>query len=146
MIFSDTERDYLTEHSLGRLATLSPDGSPQVQPVALWFDATAETLHLGGPALVKSRKYRNVQGDPRVSYVLDDQSEIPNALGQTGRGIEIRGIAEIVFLDPPLHPEFDHETLRIRPLRVISWNLEPVDPAASGPLAHLQGYHARDIT
>ncbi|MEU8148916.1 pyridoxamine 5'-phosphate oxidase family protein [Nonomuraea sp. NPDC048901] len=127
------------------MATLAPDGSPHVQPVAIWFDPETEAVRIGGPELTKSRKYKNVLADPRVSLVIDDQSPTPNTLGQTGRGIELRGHAEILFLDPPLHPAFDHETLRIRPHRVIAWNLEPISSPSFGSGFHLQGYNSRDV-
>ncbi|WP_344831294.1 PPOX class F420-dependent oxidoreductase [Actinocorallia longicatena] len=145
MIFTAGERAYLADHGLGRLATLAPDGSPHLQPVAVWFDPATETVRIGGPELTRSRKYRNVLADPRVSLVIDDQSPTPNALGQTGRGIELRGIAEIVLLDPPLHPAFDRETLHLRPRRVIAWNLEPITGPSSGTGSHLSGYHSRDV-
>ncbi|MEV0826686.1 PPOX class F420-dependent oxidoreductase [Nonomuraea rubra] len=145
MIFTDGERAYLSGQGLGRLATLGPDGSPHAQPVAIWFDPETEAIRIGGPELTKSRKYRNVLADPRVSLVIDDQSPTPNALGQTGRGIELRGHAEIVFMDPPLHPDFEHETLRIRPHRVVAWNLEPITNPSFGSGSHLQGYNSRDV-
>ncbi|MER6514814.1 PPOX class F420-dependent oxidoreductase [Nonomuraea sp. NPDC001636] len=145
MIFTDSELAYLSEQELGRLATLGPDGSPHSQPVAIWFDPATETVQIGGPELSKSRKYKNVLADPRVSLVIDDQSPTPNALGQTGRGIELRGHAEIVFLDPPLHPAFDHEALRIRPHRIVAWNLEPITNPSFGSGSHLQGYNSRDV-
>lgn len=145
MILSESERAYLAERGLGRLATLGPDGAPHVQPVALWFDAATETVRIGGPDLTRSRKYRNVLADPRVSLVVDDQADTPNALGQTGRGVELRGTAEILVLDPPLHPAFAPETLHVRPRRVIAWNLEPVTDPAPGTAWHLRGYRARDV-
>ncbi|MFI6180197.1 PPOX class F420-dependent oxidoreductase [Nonomuraea sp. NPDC051191] len=145
MIFTGGERAYLSNQGLGRLATLAPDRSPQIQPVAIWFDPENETVRIGGPELTKSRKYKNVLADPRVSLVIDDQSATPNAIGQTGRGIELRGHAEILFLDPPLHPAFDHETLCIRPHRVIAWNLEPISDPSFESGSHLQGYNSRNI-
>lgn len=104
MVFTDAEYAYLAGHPLGRLATIGPDGAPQVQPVALWLNDAAGTIDIGGPELARSQKFRNVQADPRVSLVVGDQAETPNRIGQTGRGIEVRGQAEIVTLDPPLIP------------------------------------------
>jgi PPOX class F420-dependent enzyme/OxyR family protein len=97
----------LAGHTLRRLATIGPDGAPtQVHPVALWLNADTGTIDIGGPVLTRSQKFRNVQADPRVSLVVDDQAETPNPIGQTGRGIEIRRQAEIVTLDPPLIAAF----------------------------------------
>jgi pyridoxamine 5'-phosphate oxidase family protein len=78
------------------LATIGPDGAPQAHPVAFWVGPDTAVIKMGGPELSRSQKYRNIQADPRVSLVVDDQSETANPIGQTGRGIEIRGIIEIV--------------------------------------------------
>ena len=145
MAFSDEEYAYLAAHPLGRLATIGPDGAPQVHPVALWLNGEAGTIDIGGPALPQSRKFRNIQADPRVSLVVDDQAEAPNPLGQTGRGIESRGRAEIVALDPPLLAAFSSETIRVRPHRVISWNIGEFVPSP-GRLPHLQGYSSRNVS
>jgi len=145
MVFTDAEYAYLAGHPLGRLATVGPDGAPQVHPVALWLNEAAGTLDIGGPALARSQKFRNVQADPRVSLVVDDQAATPNPIGQTGRGIEVRGQAEIVTLDPPLTPGFSSETLRIFPHRIIAWNIGEFAPAP-GRLPHLQGYNSRNVS
>jgi pyridoxamine 5'-phosphate oxidase family protein len=145
MIFTDSERGYLAERRLGRLATIGPDGAPQAHPVAFWLDEAAGAIDIGGPALTASQKFRNVQADPRVSLVVDDQADVPNPLGQTGRGIEVRGRAEIVTLDPPLIAAFSGETIRIRPRRIITWNIGELGPASPGRPAHLRGYRFRDV-
>ncbi|MFC4119957.1 PPOX class F420-dependent oxidoreductase [Nonomuraea zeae] len=146
MIFTDAELGYLSEHPLGRLATIGPGGAPHVQPVVVWVNAGTGTIDVGGPELARSQKFRNARADPRVSLVVDDQAETPNSIGQTGRGIEIRGSVEIVSLDPPLHPAFDSETLRIHPHRIVAWNIDAPIPDASGRPAHLHGYNSRDIS
>jgi pyridoxamine 5'-phosphate oxidase family protein len=146
MIFTEAEQTYLAEHRLGRLATIGPDGAPQVHPVAFWLNAGTGTIDIGGPAVTRSQKFRNVQADPRVSLVVDDQAETPNPIGQTGRGIEIRGQVEIVTLDPPLIAAFSNETLRVRPRRIIAWNIGAFGPASPGRLSHLQGYNSRNVS
>jgi pyridoxamine 5'-phosphate oxidase family protein len=146
MIFTDAEHTYLAGHPLGRLATIGPDGAPQIHPVAFWLNDGTGTIDIGGPALTRSQKFRNVQADPRVSFVVDDQAETPNSIGQTGRGIEIRGQAEIVTLDPPLIAAFSNETLRIHPHRIIAWNIAAFGPASPGRLQHLQGYNSRNVS
>jgi pyridoxamine 5'-phosphate oxidase family protein len=144
MVFADAEYTYLAEHPLGRLATIGPDGAPQIHPVAFWLNDGTGTIDIGGPALTRSQKFRNIQADPRVSFVVDDQAGTPNPIGQTGRGIEVRGHAEIVMLDPPLIAAFSHETVRIHPRRIIAWNIGEFAPAP-GQLPHLQGYNSRNI-
>jgi pyridoxamine 5'-phosphate oxidase family protein len=145
MIFTDAELEYLTEHPLGRLATIGPNGAPQVHPVAFWVNTEVGIIEIGGPELSKSQKFRNVKADSRVSFVVDDQSAIPNPIGQTGRGVEIRGQIQIVTKDPPLIPGFSHEMLQLRPHRIISWNVGEFVPDGSGRSSHLQGYDSRDV-
>jgi pyridoxamine 5'-phosphate oxidase family protein len=145
MTFTDAEYAYLAGHPLGRLATIGPDGAPQAHPVALWLNEAAGTIDIGGPELARSQKFRNVQADPRVSLVVDDQAATPNAIGQTGRGIEVRGHAEIVTLDPPLIPGFSSDTLRIHPHRIIAWNIGEFAPSPGQP-PHLQGYNSRNVS
>ena len=146
MIFTDDEYAYLAGHPLGRLATIGPDGAPQIHPVAFWLNDGTATIDIGGPELARSQKFRNIQADPRVSFVVDDQAETPNPIGQTGRGIEVRGHAEIVTLDPPLIAAFSNETLRIHPHRIIAWNIGEFALAPPGRLAHLQGYNSRNVS
>ena len=145
MVFTDAELQYLTEHPLGRLATIGPDGAPQVHPVAFWVSPDGGTIQIGGPDLAKSQKYRNIERDPRVSLVVDDQSETPNPLGQTGRGIEIRGRIEIVTQETPLTPGFSCETFDLYPHRIIRWNIGRFVPTGSEQPTHLQGYNSRNI-
>lgn len=127
MTFTERETRYLTSQSLGRLATVRPDGAPQNSPVTFWFDAATGTIDIGGPALSRSQKYRNVQAQPEVSFVVDDlipAGEPSGPGGQRGRGLEIRGRAELLTVDRPLLDGFSAEVIRIRPRRIISWNVD----------------------
>ncbi|SDJ73561.1 pyridoxamine 5'-phosphate oxidase family protein [Nocardioides sp. YR527] len=145
MTFTHAEFEYLTAHPLGRLATIGPNGAPQAHPVAFWLHPDGRFVVMGGPELSKSQKFRNIKADPRVSLVVDDQSATPNPIGQTGRGIEIRGRALIVTTDPPLIPGFSPETFQLHPRRIITWNIEEFGTAGTPRLEHLQGYSARDV-
>ncbi|MDQ4119385.1 MAG: pyridoxamine 5'-phosphate oxidase family protein, partial [Actinomycetota bacterium] len=46
MAFSDQEIEFLRSQPMGRLATVDPDGQPDVVPVAVEFDG--EHLWVGG--------------------------------------------------------------------------------------------------
>jgi pyridoxamine 5'-phosphate oxidase family protein len=146
VVFTEAEIKYLREHPLGRLATIGPDGAPQVHPIAFWVDWEIGVLKIGGPELAKSQKFRNVRADSRVSLVVDDQSETPNPIGQTGRGIEIRGEIEIVNPEEPLVPGFSTETMHLYPKRIISWNIEEFQHGYSDGPSHMRGYNSRDVT
>ena len=127
MTFTETERAYLIAQELGRLATIGPTGAPQVQPVAFWVND--HTIDIGGPSLPQSRKYRNIQADPRVSFVVDDNAPEPvGPGGQRGRGLEIRGTAELITVDAPLLDGFTKDLIRIHAHRIVAWNIDGPGP------------------
>jgi pyridoxamine 5'-phosphate oxidase family protein len=71
MACSDEELAYLRSQRLARLATVAPDGQPDVVPVGFEFDGTH--IYVGGMDPVKTRKYRNVEaGNTKVALVIDD--------------------------------------------------------------------------
>ncbi|SFO83938.1 PPOX class F420-dependent oxidoreductase [Amycolatopsis rubida] len=124
-VFTANEQTYLDSQSLGRLATIAPDGAPQARPVAFVHNREHDTIDIGGHNLVASRKYRNIQADPRVSLVIDD---LASTTPWNPRGVEIRGTAELLAAEPP-RPGFDAALIRIRPVRVLAWGLD-TDPFA----------------
>ncbi|MFE4019064.1 PPOX class F420-dependent oxidoreductase [Streptomyces sp. NPDC059101] len=131
-VFTPKERAYLADQPLARLATTGPNGGPQVRPVGFVLNDD-DTLDIGGPALSRSQKYRNAQARPEVSLLVDDMAPADDPIAPGwGRGVEIRGRAELLTLDtPPMAPEFfSNEVIRIHPHRVIGWNLEPDDGRA----------------
>lgn len=129
MTFTPTELAYLIDQPLGRVATIGPRGEPQVNPVAYWVDTDAHTIEFSGPFLANSQKFRNLTADDRISFVVDDIADHPvGPGGQTGRGIEIRGRAELVRLQQPPREGFSRELVRIHPRRVVAWNLDGPGP------------------
>lgn len=78
------ERDtFLTTQPICRVATVGPSGRPHVS--ALWFvwDGTALWLN----SLVRSRRWTDLEKDPRVSVIVDEGST--DFLGL--RGVELEG-------------------------------------------------------
>jgi PPOX class probable F420-dependent enzyme len=78
-------RDLLTKKTFAHLATLMPDGSPQVTPV--WFDFA------GGFLLINSAKGRikdkNIRRDPRVGMSILDPDDPYRHLAIRGKVVEI---------------------------------------------------------
>ncbi|MEV5596992.1 PPOX class F420-dependent oxidoreductase [Streptomyces sp. NPDC052496] len=132
MALTSTERACLATQQLARLSTIGPDGGPQTRPVGFVLNDD-DTLDIGGPRLSASQKYRNAAARPQVSLLIDDMTpaDDPVAPGW-GRGVEIRGRAEVLTLDaPPMAPEFfSNEVIRVHPVRVNSWHLEADGGAA----------------
>jgi pyridoxamine 5'-phosphate oxidase family protein len=126
MIFTAAERAYLDSQQLGRLSTLGPDGAPQTRPVSFRVNDDG-TIYIGGPDNETTRKYKNVQARPEVSFVVDDLMGPDEMKPGFGRGVEVRGRAEVVTLEEsPIAPGFfSNEMIRVHPKRIISWQLEP---------------------
>ncbi len=131
MVFTDAERDYLSGRLLGRLATIDPDGTPQVRPLGFRLNADG-TIDLGGPRVASTRRYRNVVANPRVGFIVDDLT--PDEPGEIrpgmGRGVEVRGRAEALSVDdPPGAPGMaGSDIIRVRPERILSWHIDPENP------------------
>jgi pyridoxamine 5'-phosphate oxidase family protein len=121
-ILTEAEISYLAAQPLGRLATVSPDGTPQVKPVGFRYDPDLGVIDIGGHDLAASTKFRNVLAGSRAALVVDDLvSREPWRV----RGLEIRGDAEALTDQEPFRPGLAREVIRIHPRRVISWGIEP---------------------
>jgi pyridoxamine 5'-phosphate oxidase family protein len=120
MIFTPAELDYLATQHIGRLATVSPDGQVQNNPTNFFLDATGGTIVIGGGALGRSKKFRNVQRGSTVAFVVDDLATVDP---WAPRGVEIRGTAvALTDQEPPL-PGLSRETIRITPTTIVTWGL-----------------------
>jgi pyridoxamine 5'-phosphate oxidase family protein len=120
--FSQAEIAYLKGQRLGRLATVGPNSQPHVVPVSFRFNPEHDTIDIGGHGFAKRKKYRDVLGNPRVAFVIDD---IVTVQPWTVRGVEIRGEAEVLTTGgTELGPGFDPEMFRIKPKRIISWGID----------------------
>jgi pyridoxamine 5'-phosphate oxidase family protein len=121
-IFTTEEIDYLQSQRLGRLATVGADGQPHVVPVGFRYNPDLDAIEIGGHGgFTLRKKYRDVQQQPRVAFVVDDITSInPWKV----RGIEIRGTAEILKTGgASIGPGFDPEMFRITPQHKHSWGL-----------------------
>ncbi|MGH3762568.1 PPOX class F420-dependent oxidoreductase [Actinophytocola sp.] len=128
MALTDAEISYLASQPLGRLATMSPDGSPQVNPVGFRYDAELGVIDIGGHDLTATKKFRNVAASGRAALVVDD---LVSRQPWRVRGVEIRGKAE-----PLDGSRGGSPVIRIHPRRVISWGVEPGQ----------QGMRGRDVS
>ena len=81
---TDDQIALLRERTLAHVATVMPDGSPQVTPV--WVDTDGEAVLFN--TAVGRVKQRNLSRDPRVAISLADRND-------DHRTVVIRGRAEI---------------------------------------------------
>ncbi|MGC4994518.1 PPOX class F420-dependent oxidoreductase [Nocardia salmonicida] len=133
MSFSEIELAYLSTPRLARLATVTKAGRPNLVPVSFRLNADG-TIDIGSPN-PNAQRYRNIRVNEYVSLVVDDMT--PNDPSEVkpgwGRGVEIRGVAEILTVeDVPVAPEwFCHEIIRVHPRRIHSWHIDPANPDGS---------------
>jgi pyridoxamine 5'-phosphate oxidase family protein len=112
MSLSNAELAYLGTQRLGRLATMQPDGTLQVSPVGFRYNHRAGTIGIGGLNMASSRKFRNVAGNGRVAFVVDDIASIDP---WRVRCLEIRGHAEAIAAPADSAAPIDGAIIRIHP-------------------------------
>src|ERR1700733_11234047 len=133
MILTDAEQRFLARQPRGHLATVGPDGTPQVKPLGFTYNAALGTIDIAGWNMAGSAKYHNVRANPRVAFVVD---EVIAPTMEGAHFLEIRGDAETAVGTHDLAGHLAPEIIRIRPRRVVSFNVDPDHP----------GFAARDIT
>ena len=89
-IIPDSHRDLLASTAVANVATVGPDGAPQVNPV--WFDWDGTNLRFG--QLTTTQKVRHLRREPRIAVAIVDPAN-------PARYLEIRGVARLVP-DPEL--------------------------------------------
>ena len=120
-VFLPEEIAYLQSQRLGRLATSTPDGHPHVVPVSFRYNPDLDAIEIGGHGFAGRKKYRDVQRNPHIAFVVDDLASVNP---WRARGIEVRGEAEMLPTGgETIGPGFDPEMFRIRPRRIVSWGL-----------------------
>src|ERR1700724_2524964 len=103
IMFSETEVEYLKSQRLGRIATVSSMGQPDVVPVGFEFDGKYFWIGSGTQEIfLASKRYKNVQkGNRKVAMVIDD---VESVNPWKPRQIKIYGIAEIMDHDGKVGP------------------------------------------
>lgn len=87
--------DLLESTALAHVATVGPDGAPQVNPV--WFDW--DGAHVLFSQTTTRQKYRNVQREPRVALSIVDPANPYRYLEIRGRVAEIRPDPDYTFIN-----------------------------------------------
>jgi pyridoxamine 5'-phosphate oxidase family protein len=132
MTFSDAEVRFLARHPRGHLSTLGPNGTPQVKPLGLIYNPSLGTIDITGFNMAGSAKYRNLQANPNVAFVVDEVTE------QSMDGahfLEIRGVAETAVATEDPQGHLAPEIIKIHPRRIVSFSVDPDHP----------GFAARDV-
>lgn len=141
MIFTDAELAYLENQVVGRLATMQPDGTLQVNPVGFRWNPDTGTIDIGGFGMSRSRKFRNVAHNGKAAFVVDD---VASTDPWRVRFLDIRGPAEAIekpatAIDIPGNE--DPAIISIRPRRIIGFAIENQDLEP-----HQTEANARDVS
>jgi PPOX class probable F420-dependent enzyme len=138
---SAEERDaFLAEERTCRVASIGGDGAPHVTP--LWFAWDGTRLWL--TSIVHSQRWADLQRDGRVSVIVDAGRDFMEL-----RGVEIRGVAEVVgevprtgepvaaleeperlfgakYANGQMGHDGRHAWLRITPHKIVSWDFRKI--------------------
>ena len=87
--------DLLQSTTLGHLATIGPDGRPQVNPV--WFLCDGEHVLLSVKA--NTVKYRNLRRDPHLAMSFADPGNPIRYLEVRGEVVEFRLYLDLTFVN-----------------------------------------------
>jgi pyridoxamine 5'-phosphate oxidase family protein len=110
-VFTDAEVAYLHRQRIGRLATSSASGMPDV--AAVTYSLEGDSIVSGGYDITKTVRFRNLLANPRAVIVVDDLAATDP---WTPRGVKIRGAATLEEVARVLH-------IRIVPEVVWSWGI-----------------------
>jgi PPOX class probable F420-dependent enzyme len=127
-VLSDEQKKFFRKPNFGHLATLEPDGSPQVTPV--WIDVDGDFILIN---TAKGRKkVRNVKRDPRVSVEVVEQENPYSMLSVKGTVVDITADGADAHIDamakkylgqdsyPFRQPGEERLIMRIQPEKVIA--------------------------
>ncbi len=131
------ERDtFLREHRTCRVATSGANGAPHLS--ALWYVWDGKALWLN--SLVKSRRWTDIDRDPRVSVLVDAGDDFSDLCGveiigtatpvgevpRTGDPVDELTAPEAAFGDKYAGGRFGydgrHAWLRVDPVKIVSWD------------------------
>jgi len=121
-VFTEAEIVYLTEQTMGRMATIGRDGQPHVAPVTYVYNASEDAIDIGGIDFANTKKWRDAKQNSKVTFIVDDFS--PTA----AHAVEVRGEAEAHEAGGAVinarFPQFVEQFIRLRPKRIVSWGLD----------------------
>jgi PPOX class probable F420-dependent enzyme len=94
-VIPEQYRDLLESTALAHVATIGPNGEPQVNPV--WFGWDGERLRFS--QTTGRQKYRNVQRDARIALSIVDPANPYRYLEVRGRVVAIEPDPELAFIN-----------------------------------------------
>jgi pyridoxamine 5'-phosphate oxidase family protein len=121
-VFTDREIEYLERQTMGRLATIGPDGRPHLIPLTYRYNRDEDAIDLGGIDFAAGKKWRDAKQNPNVTFLVDDFAPTE------AHAVEIRGDAELHEQGGsqinPRFPNFVEQFMRLRPRHIVSWGCD----------------------
>jgi PPOX class probable F420-dependent enzyme len=125
---TDLAKRLIDGKNLASVATLMPNGSPQVTPV--WVEREGDIVVIN--ATIQRQRYRNLKRDPRVALCIFDTNNIYTNVMIRGRATEITTEGAEDHIDrlsmkyngrkyPDHSPDRPRVIIRITPERVTGW-------------------------
>lgn len=91
----ESHADLLDALTVAHVATIGPDGEPQVNPVWFEWDGT----HVCISQTTGRQKYRNLQREPRIALSIVDPENPYRYLEVRGRVAEMEDDSDNAFID-----------------------------------------------
>jgi len=123
---------FLRQPNVAVVATVGPDGQPHAVPSWYEYDDGQIVLHMG----LRSRRYRNLRGNDRVSICVDTKTAPYRAVVAYGRARLEEGTDDersrrmaVAYLGEALGNRYADMVrgerlviVRVRPERIVSWD------------------------
>ncbi len=140
---TDGELAFIKEQRIGRLATASPSGAPDVAPALAVYRRSLGVFLFGGQGIERTRRYNNARRNPQASLVFDAISWDPYEL----RGVKVAGSISVHGADDEINlGMMGIALLVLRPERKWTWGLDEKAFGDDGTFRlHLDGGEARPV-
>jgi pyridoxamine 5'-phosphate oxidase family protein len=113
-VFTDAELEFLRATHLGRIATASAKGTPDVSPVTFEIVDGDTAIRISGMDNPRTLKWRNIVATGKAAFVVDDLASVDP---WRPRGVKVRGAAEAI------EEPGTRGIIVIRPSTVWSWGI-----------------------
>ena len=140
---TDAELAFIKEQRIGRLATASPSGAPDVSPSLAIYRRSLGVFLFGGQGIERTRRYNNARRNPQASLVFDAISWDPYEL----KGLKVAGSIEVHVADDAVNlGAMGIPLLVLRPERKWAWGFDEQAFDEQGQFRlHVDGGDARAI-
>ena len=140
---TDDELAFINEQRIGRLATASPSGAPDVAPALAIYVRSRGVFLFGGQGIERTRRYNNARRNPQASLVFDAVSWEPYEL----RGVKVAGSISVHVADEELNlGTMGVSLLVLRPERKWTWGFDEKAFGDDGMFRlHIDGGDARPV-